>query len=418
MSDGLREAARRALAKIGEDGGEGDVQRLTLDVLIGGKSELVTLSLRAGELAWSSTGTADGPHVRAALRWLAGTRSSEPGLGVRVTQETEPRATWAPGDGTEGEAAQARARLADAIDDVVTVVVRAGAGEADSPSIAESLERLRREAPLPTPIGLARWLGRLKSSLDAKDVGEIARLLDGAAMLAEDLRREKPSPSARRRVVGWMGAALSELVGAVDRLSDRTLVEVAREQLASSERGGIERRHLVDLHNGEVFREERTRTTPVASVGPCPRLVTVGLAEVEEGAAPRRIRLMQYSVSLALEQGDLAKVGANAYRRFSALADRYRDLIDEHPGQAEPFAVVAPRRWSSEGPTCYDDEGDPLAFAHAEDPAATAVLARAVPESGPRWVAGRLVDSEGVLMMVPCAVAVPDDEGTRMIRLR
>lgn len=418
MSDALREAARRALEGLGGDAGGGEVTRLTLDVAVDGRSELVTLALRGGELVWSST-SGEGPHVTAALRWLAA--SADAAAGVRVTDapEAAARATRPPGEpDQDADARAARGRLAEALEDVVTVVVRAGVGAAESPSVAESLERLRREAPLPTPMGLARWLGRLKTALDGGDVELVARLLDGAARLAADLRRDKPSAEVRRRVVGWLGGA-GEVTAPVTRLSDRVLVEVAREQLPSSERGGIERRHLVDLSDGEVFREERTRTSPVASVGPCPRVINVGLAEVEEGASPRRIRLMQYAVSLELGRAELERIEANAYRRFAALADRYRALIEAQPGQAEPFAVVAPRAFEhGEAALCRDDEGQPLPFARADDPAALQVLERTCPPSGPRWVAGRLADAGGVLMMVPCAFAVPDGDGARFVRLR
>lgn len=418
MSDALREAARRALERIGEAEPSGEVTRVTVDVALDGKSELVTLVLRDGELAWSTSG-GEG-HVAAALRWLAG--APEPAPAVRVTPETEmpaQRVTWPPAEADhDAEARAARARLAEALEDLVTVVVRAGAGGAESPSVAESLERLRREAPLPTPMGLARWLGRLKGALDARDVELVARLLDGAGQLAEDLRRDKPSAEVRRRVAGWMGSA-GEIGAPVQRLSDRVLVEIAREQLPSSERGGIERRHLVDLQSGEVFREERTRTSPVASVGPCPRLVNVGLADVEDGAAPRRLRLLQYVVSLELGKEELERIEANAYRRFSALAERYRELVERQPGQAEPFAVVAPRSFEQNGgPLLRDDEGLPLPLARADDPAAVEVLARHCPTSGPRWVAGRLCDAGGVLMLVPCSVGLPEGDGTRFVRLR
>ncbi|HJL14146.1 MAG TPA: hypothetical protein RMH99_00750 [Sandaracinaceae bacterium LLY-WYZ-13_1] len=416
MSEALREAARRALAEV-QASAEGEVTRLTVDVAVQGRSELVTLALRDGELAWTSTGDPEGPHVAAALRWLA---ASDPERAATDSAEMQ-RVSWIPGEpepepAVDAQEPTARTRLADALEDVVTMVVRAGAGEPDAPSVAESLERLRREAPLPTPTGLSRWLGRLREALAAKDLTRVARLLDGARQLAEDLRRDRPTPAARRRVVGWMGAGGE--VGPVERLSDRTLLEVAREWLPASERGGIERRYLVDLQNGEVFREERSRSTPVASVGPCPRLVTVGLAEVEDSAAPRRIRLMQYAVGLELGRDEIGRVGASAYRRFSALADRYRAWMADHPGQAEPFAVVAPQRWSEEEIVGYDDDGEPLPLARADDPGAVDVLGQMVSAQGPVWLAGRLVDVEGALMMVPCALAVPDGGGSRLHRLR
>lgn len=407
----LREAARRALARIASDAGPGAITRLTLDVALEESgSELVTFTLRDGELAWSSTG--GDAHVAAALRWLAEPLASEAArLDVPARLSLPPELEATP------EAHAARNRLAEALDDVVTVLVRAGVTGADSPSVAESLERLRREAPLPTPGGLARWLGRLKAALDDRDVAQVARLLDGAARLTEELRQDKPSPDARRRVVAWMGAS-GELVGVVERVSDRVLVEVAREQLPSSERGGIERRYLVDLHDGEIYREERSRTSPAASVGPCPRVIAVGLAEVEGGPAPRRIRLMQYVVSLELGAEELRRIEANAYRSFSTLAERYRALVQDHPGQAEPFAIVAPRGVSSRGLVCRDDDGQSLPLARGDDPALLEVLRRSLPPSGPRWVAGRLLDQDGVLLMLPSAVAVPHGEASRYLRLR
>ena len=179
-------------------------------------------------------------------------------------------------------------------------------------------------------------------------------------------------------------------------------------------------REVGDLRNGEIFREERTRTESTASVGPCPRVVQVGLAEVERGGTPRRIHLMQYAVTLDPSREELRRIEANGYRRFTALADRYRDWVALDPAQAEPFAVVVPKTWKrskDRWPVVYDDDGVPLAFARADDPGAVDVL-RSLSAPAPRWVAGRLVDAKGHVLMVPCVVAVPDGEGTRLHRLR
>lgn len=414
MSDALRDAARAALAEFAE-GEAGEVTRVTLDVAVDGRSELVTLALRDGALSWSTSG--EDEHVRAALRWLV----DPGGLPGRVTPDPSPRATWSSQLGEtpldESHEPTSRERLAEALDDVVTVIVRAGVNTADAPSITESLDRLRKELPLPPPPGVARWLGRLRVTLDEGDAATAARLLDGASRFAATLRKDKPSPDARRAVVGWLGASAE--LGGVERISDRTLVEVAREILPSSERGGVERRYLIDLHNGEVFREERSRSAPIASVGPCPRVVNVGLAEVEDSPIPRRIRMMQYEVSPTLGRDDFRRLEANGYRRFEALAHRYRECVAAHPGQAEPFALVVPDRWDSKRsrPTCYDGDGFPLVFGRADDPAAAEILAR-LSTPAPRWVAGRLVDAKGYLLMIPQVVAVPDGTGTRLHRLR
>lgn len=411
MSEELRQAAARALTELG--GGEaGEVTRVTVDVEVDGRTELVSFKLADGALQWSSSG-GDGPHVRAALRWLVERGAELPPGPVRTAEgEEAPRVSWTP----PAPDADPKERLADALEDVVTTVVRAGVAAAGSPSITESLDRLRKEAPQPTPGGLARWVGRLRIALDRADPDLVSRLLHGASGVAEALRQPRPTRAVRSRVIGWTGGVRDRV--ALERLSDRTMVEVAREALPTSERGGIERRYLVDLHNGEVFREERSRSTPRTSVGPCPRTVQVGLAEVEDGASPRRLRLMQYSVSPSVTAEDLRRLVSHGYRRFAALADRYREWVDAHPGQSEPFAIVTPRRWSTRGdPVAYDDEGAPLAFARADDAAAVEVLGQYTGMT-PLFVGGRLVDSEGALMMVPSVLALPAGAGGRLLRLR
>lgn len=416
MTDALRDAARAKLADLAE-ARPGAVSRVTLDVTVDGVTELVTLALRDGRLTWSTSGTE--AHVASALRWVTegGAAAIAPRPSAASIAPVAPRLSWPPDTAAPGEGGSPRVRLADALDDLVTTVVRAGVAQAASPSIAESLERLRKELPTPTPLGVSRWLGRLRAALDGGDVALVARLLDGASRFAEELRRERATPEARRRAVAWLGTTPE--LGVAERVSDRTLVEIAREHLGSSDRGGIERRYLVDLRNGEIFREERARTEPNASVGPCPRLVQVGLAEVDRGGSPRRIRLMQYEVTLDPGREELRRIEANGYRRFSALADRYRDALALEPGQAEPFAVAVPKTWKrrADAPVAYDDEGVPLAFARADDPAAVELLLRLC-EAAPRWVAGRLVDVKGLVLMVPCVVAAADGDGTRLVRLR
>jgi len=419
VTDPLREAARRALTEL-EEAGEGEVTRITLDVDVAGQRELVTLAVRDGALARSTSGS--DAHVAAALRWLLARDAGDEATGVRTapasTELGTGRMSWVP-EPPEDDVEQTapRVRLADAFDEVVTTVVRAGVGSPDSPAIADGLERLRKEVPLPTSPGMSRWLGRLRQALDAEDVALVARLLDGASRLAEELRRDKPTGESRRRVVAWLGATPE--LGGVERVSDRTLIEIARERLATNERGGMERRYLVDTRNGEVFREERSRSNPVASVGPCPRVVHVGLAEVERGPSPRRIRPMQYEVAPSPTREHYRRIEANAYRRFAALSERYRDWVADAPGQAEPFAVVVPTKVKARrgAPVLYDDEDAPLACGRADDPAAAAVLDR-LSAPVPRWIAGRLVDARGSLLLVPCAVGAPDGDAIRLHRLR
>ncbi|MFK7990656.1 MAG: hypothetical protein AB8I08_31830 [Sandaracinaceae bacterium] len=411
MSEALRQAAQQALQGMPSEGDEGDIRRLTVDVEMGGTSELVTLRLQDGKLSWTSTGAPEGPHVRAALRWLA---TDEPAPASAMRSAGEQRISLVPPEGPEVHTTPTRGQLADALSELVTVLVRAGVSEGSSPSVSESLERLAREAPTPMPLGLSRWLGRLRGSIERKDVGDVAALLDAAGRLAEDLLRDKPAPAARRRIAGWLGGDMAS----VERVSDRRLLEIARERLPGVDRSSIQRRYLLDVQNGEIFCEESTGRTR-ASVGPCPRVCEVGLAEVEQGSSPRRIRPMQYTVTLGLSPNQLTRVEETGYRRFAPLADRHRQALTELPGQAEPFVVIVPARFrSGELPVAFCAEGSPLPFSRVDDPSAVEVLAKISESQSPRWIAGRLVDVEGALMMVPCSVGVAGAEGPRIVRLR
>ncbi|TFH26354.1 MAG: hypothetical protein E4H00_10725, partial [Myxococcales bacterium] len=73
MSTRLRDIVVQRLRSVGSRTSEGAVRRLTMDIEVEGCPEMVTLSLRDGELQCvSSDGLNDGPHVIAALRFVAG----------------------------------------------------------------------------------------------------------------------------------------------------------------------------------------------------------------------------------------------------------------------------------------------------------------------------------------------------------
>ena len=78
MSTRLRDVAVQHLRSLAVTMGEGAVRRLTMDIEVEGRVELVTLALRNDELQCvSSDGRNDGPHVMAALKFIAGTESRE-----------------------------------------------------------------------------------------------------------------------------------------------------------------------------------------------------------------------------------------------------------------------------------------------------------------------------------------------------
>lgn len=452
MRERLREAAWRALAGEGTDGSR--VERAVFDVHAEGRTELVTVTVRDGHLmVTSSDGRPDGPHVQAALRVLASAgdaslpeeaRPSIPGreratqpdgamelsvepVSPRITvsdrhgQTTLPAGATRTLDGTDQPASADRAALASALDDVLTAVVRAGTREAHgSPSVDESIHRLITVAPDPLPLGIGRWVGRLRRALAWRDVDTLARILDGAARVSEDLTSEEPADTGMARIVSWLGAT-GDMHGDVEALYDRELIEIGREWLSGIERSGIERRYLVDAVSGEVYREERARERGMASLGPCPRVLTVGFAEIERGASPRRIRPLQYAVSLEVSADDWARVAASALGAFRPLVETYRRALDEFPGLAEPFAMIAPSRYDDAAGALVpvDSEDDPLPLARADDPAGVSVLERLARGHTPEWIAGRLMDAGGQLMLLPCAATAPDADGhTQLHRLR
>ncbi len=419
-SDALKEAARRGLLEMeGAGTAGGEVSRVVLDVTAAGRTEIVTVSLRDGQLVVSSTGGADDrAHVAAALELIAGGeaaagrvsllpvdgRASSPGT-IRTVDDALP-------------VTADRNALAEALDDLVVAVVRVGVREArSSATVDEAVGRIVAAAPSPLPLGISRWIGMLRAAMTVVDVDTVGRILEGASQVAAGLRDPGRGDEARRRIVAWLGAT-ADTPGDVLRVSDRTLVEVAREYVNGVERAAIERRYLMCLDTGEILREERPRGAMTTSVGPCPRIVAVGLGEIEEGAAPRRIRLLQYAVTSTLGPDDWVRVEDVAQRRFDALASDYREAMRAYPGLAEPFVVVSPASCAREPElVLLDGFDDPLPVSRADEPAFAATLADLARDEDPAWVAGRLVDADGSLLLVPCAAAMREGADRRVMRI-
>ncbi len=419
-------AARRALDAMGESASgdrKGGVARVVLDVTIDGRTEMVTVMMRDGEIVLSSTdGQSRGPYVLEALRLLAAAAFELP-KGVRTSPGDLPgeRVSLIGPEGRGGDpqtASSKKQALADALEDVVVAVARAGVREAsDAPAVREALERLSSTLPSPVSLATSRWLALLRVGLGSKDVVGVARTLDGACRLAEDLRADSIDERARRRLVAWLGAA-AEVPGAVERMSDRTMIELGREHLAGAERSSIERRYLFCVDTAELFREERARASAGGSVGPVPRLVTVGLAEAEDGATPRAIRLLQYSVVNVPPRSDVERVRESAKRSVADLAADYERSIERYPGLAEPFAIFAPARVVKEpAPALLDSEGTPLPLARADDAGRSAALLAYLGDKSPEWVAGRLVDAEGTLLMIPLSVGLRVEDRVAIRRI-
>jgi hypothetical protein len=304
--------------------------------------------------------------------------------------------------------------LGDALADVVTAVVRAGVCSDRVASVLENLSRVERALPEPLPLGLLRWLGRMREAIDSQDTALAAQALGAAAAVSTDLRSPQQQPDAQVRLCSWFGAADQALA----RLSDRNLVEVAREWLHGNTRNQIERRYLLDLESGECFREECVRGERGGSVGPCPRLIGVSLAEVEPSCAPRRLRLLQYTTTPNLDRTHWDSLAAWGQRDSEALLSSYRAAIAQFGALAEPFALTAPRAvLHAARPSLEFERGAPLPLFADDDPGVLKHCERLARSAAVVWVAGRILEHSGQLMLRPLALGLRDAAGLRYERL-
>ncbi len=401
-------AARELLAGFDESPAS-EVRSATFEVSCEGRTELVTLTLRrdGGLLAVCSDGNTAGPHVQAALEVLAG-----------VYEQRHPSAAG-PTIPPPSVSASPREELAAAVDDLLLAIVRHGVAEAyGTVSVDEAIEGVLEAAGKPPPPGLGRFIGRLRVTLAERDVHTAARLLDGASRLVQNVRAEgegEISPEARRHLAAWLGRPTDLDLGR-ETLQERALVEVGREWVAGVERHGLQRRYLLELASGEIFAEERPRATP-GSVGPCPRRLVVGLAELHPGPAPRRLRPLQYSVEIDLTSGTWEQVASVAAHSAEDLGPRYRSELKAFPALAEPVALVRAARVDTHHQVLMTPAGDTLALRFEEGVAER--LGTLAASCSVRWIFGRLHDSpEGQLQLDPMSAGLDVEGLTAFERLR
>ena len=407
----LRDLAHRLrLEAPGEAAPPGRLLRATLEIEVEGIRELVVLSSTSeGRLrAVASDGATEGPHVAAALAMMDGQAAAPSARHSELP--TAPGTVGAP---------RVVSPFADALEELVTAVVRSGISNASAAvAVREGVERVLREAPRPTPPGLGRALARLRKGLTDGDVDVVARILDGGARLARDLRDEAITDEGRRRVAAWTVRPGTRSLAA-ESLNERELVEVGREWLASAgASGAVQRRYLVCTTTGEVFREEHLRGAREASVGPCPRTLRVGLAQVEEGPAPRRIRLLQYEVAPELTGPSHERLMEMAEREVSRVHENYRKWVRQYPALAEPVVILRAEgrlRGSNGSLRLEDEEGGSIGLLSAAGGAE--LFAEREAEQSARWIAGRLTESEGSVVLEPVALGLMGDVGPRLLRL-
>lgn len=417
----LKQAAEAAL--LAWDGAApvpGQVEAASMEVVVGGERVLVALRARDDGLdCVCSCLEKDCDHIRVALSTLVGDSAAEPSSVPAPPPVFSSVPPPAPPPAVEsvfaplGPAADLDA-LAEAFDDVVTAVVRSGVGTPNAPPVREAIERLLQAAKEPLPAGLDRWCGRLKVALAERDLHMVGRLLSGAVSFGAEVRASPQSDASR--IEAWLGAELVSGPTTV-ALSDRTLLEIGRDVLDGAGRASIDRRYLVDLDSGEVFYEDKRKVGAGVSIGPCPRVVHVGLAIARPTPPPRPARLLQYTSVPLPSEGHWVQLQNVLIRSFGVLVDRARAAVQEDPGLAEPFAIVAPQAVGGASLSLLDDAGYALPLTGGQEPGVLAYLQELFEHEVPAFVAGRVVERQGALMLRPVSVGFADGAAMRHVRV-
>jgi hypothetical protein len=357
-----------------------EVPRLVLDVTLDdGSRGLVTVSLREGALrAVDEQGERGSALSGAALSFLGALagKDAAASLGpLAGVDRAAPRPSHAP-----------PARSLDAARELALSLVRSGLAGARRGAIDEPLRRARASGEL----RIARWAARFEAAVAAEDLPLLAQLARG--------------------VLGAPPAPVSSRV-------DLRLVEVAREHVDATGARSLARRHLLDPASGSAFVEEHDAGAPPGSIGPMPRTLEVGLAEVIEDPGQPSLRVLQYTTSPIVPSELYARLFELACRDVSAALDHVDRLVRASPAFAEPLVLFAPDRWDSV--RALDAAGRELPLSAHEDPAASLRLGEVLAEREPALVVVRAAPLHGVHAFVPlsCVLAEPTG-GWRFVRLR
>lgn len=407
MSSSIRRAARTLRASLEPrpaSAGQAVPVPTAISVLVesDGHAEMVSMRLTGGALSVLCTCGAQGcAHAAEALALFEDDPRPD-AIEERITHMFEPAMRVSEPNPMPAikVTPEGRNRLSDVLSDIMLAVTRAGVQEAISPAVSEALERLAEHAPPATATGLRVWVGTLRAALEARDAGATAHALAAATAMIDALRKVDPGPLTDQRVVTWLGVAPAA-AAANDRTSERTYVELAREHRAGLARAGVEQRYLIDLDTGELLREDRAANES-ASLGPCPRTVSIGLADIEPGLPPRRIRLLQYTTTPLIEASTWGRVAGFALPSFEELLPRQKEHMKTSAGLSDLIALVKPARvHAAERAQLVDDDGRALLLGGPEGGAAR--LESFLSSLEPQWVLGRLVAEANRLAMVPLA---------------
>ena len=142
----------------------------------------------------------------------------------------------------------------------------------------------------------------------------------------------------------------------------------------------------------------------------------MGLAEVERGPDPQRIRILQYEVSPEVPTPTWDRLRQVASRDFGAVIEDYRRAIKAYPTLGEPFALISPHRVERNGVvSAFDPDGNGLLIAGSDRRGVSDAFGLMLDESADlTWVLGRLSDRGSRLCISPFAFATRDRGYTRL----
>ena len=373
-------AARDALDAPAE---RAEIGRVVIDVVLGsGERGLVTVSRRVGSLvAVDDAGRREGPLVAAAITWLAGLAT------IDATSEAFGNRSDHPAARTSLAPPSTSGRGDDAARDLSLALVRSGLAGARRGAIDDALRRVRAvEAPR-----IARWAARVEQAIATEDLPLLARLARGALL--------PPPPAPQSRV-------------------ELRVVEIAREHLDAAQPRALERRHLIDLASGALYAEDLDPVSRVGSVGPCPRALEIGLAELWDDGGQATLRILQYTTSPSLSSANAARLLELVMRELDVALDHVERALRASPAFAEPVVLLEIARWE-DGLCAYDATDRAVPWSGDEDPAACARLAEIVAEQAPRFVVMRAVPRRGAHAFVPLSCGIERGHGElEILRLR
>ena len=317
-----------------------------LSVLIegAGQAEMVSMRMRDGVLDVACTCGAQGcTHAHEALALFDEEPRAE-ALEDRITHMFEPamRVSDVPEMPGLRTAPEGRNRLSDVLADIVLAVTRSGVQAGISAGVSEALERLAEHASTASATGLRVWVGTLKSALEAHDNEAAVRALAAASAMLDALRKVEPPAIADAHVVSWLGTPASGAM--TSERGDRAHVTSSwrASNRAGLARAGVEQRYLIDLATGELFREDRA-DTETASLGPCPRLVSIGLAHTSPATRRGACALLQYTTTPLIDRERLAEPRALRDAELRAALGAPQRAHSSAAGLTDMLALGGPR---------------------------------------------------------------------------